>query len=66
MKLPENSFDLFLMNLKMIEKMIDQSRKNLNNNEALDLQVMMLQKLIDNLKELQNDLKELMPSKTIN
>ena len=37
-----------------------------NNNEALDLQVMMLQKLIDNLKELQNDLKELMPSKTIN
>ena len=66
MKLPKNSFDLFLMNLKMIEKMIGQSRQNLNNNEALDLQVMMLQKLINNLKDLQNDLKELIPSKTIN
>jgi hypothetical protein len=66
MKLPEKSFDLFLMNLKMIEKMINQSRQNLNNNEALDLQVMMLQKLINNLKDLQNDLKELIPSKTIN
>ena len=66
MKLPDSSYDLFMLNLRMIEKMIKQARQELNNNDGLTMQIMMLQKLIDNMRNLQEDLKAITPGKDIN
>ena len=66
MKLPSSSYDLFILNLKMIEKMITQAREELNNTDGLNMQIMMIQRLIDNMKSLQDDLRQLSPTKEIN
>ena len=66
MNLPENPYDLFLINLSMIKTMIKKARSQMNNEDGLDMQIALLQSLINNLTNLKDSLSSVTTKKNLN